>query len=201
MKGFEHPPKIVIVGGGAGGLELATRLGKRLGKRGLADITLVDQNRVHLWKPLLHEVVAGSLDTGMEALSYRAHSAENHYYYRMGSMIGLDKTNKHITLAPLLDHHGKQVLASRQIDYDILVMAIGARSNDFGMAGVREHCFTLDSSQEAEDFHLTFLTASSNFLKKPLPKKPPLTRFTLPSSAAVRLVWSWPPSFIMRLID
>lgn len=163
MNGVKHPPKIVIVGGGAGGLELATRLGKRLGKPGLADITLIDQNRVHLWKPLLHEVVAGSLDTGIEALSYRAHSAENHYYFRMGSMTGLDKTNKRITLAPLLDHHGKQVLGERQVDYDILVMAVGARSNDFGMSGVREHCFTLDSSQEAEDFHLTFLNRFLQF--------------------------------------
>ncbi|WP_127471025.1 NAD(P)/FAD-dependent oxidoreductase [Thiomicrorhabdus aquaedulcis] len=154
--------KIVIVGGGAGGLQLATRLGKRLGKKNLAEITLIDQNRVHLWKPLLHEVVAGSLDTGAEALSYRAHSSENGYYYRMGSMIGLDKQNKNLTLAPLFDHHNKQVLAQRTVEYDYLVIAVGARSNDFGLAGVREHCTTLDSANEAEDFHLTFL---NQFLK------------------------------------
>lgn len=83
--------KIVIVGGGAGGLELATRLGRKLGRTNQAKITLIDPNRIHLWKPLLHEVVAGSLDTGMEALSYRAHSAENHYYFRLGKMDALDK--------------------------------------------------------------------------------------------------------------
>lgn len=154
--------KIVIVGGGAGGLELATRLGKSLGKRQLAEVTLIDQNRVHLWKPLLHEVVAGSLDTGMEALSYRAHSSENHYYFRMGTMTALDKVNKTITLAPLMDHHNKQVLAERTVDYDYLVIAIGARSNDFGIHGVRENCYTLDSATEAEDFHITFL---NRFLK------------------------------------
>lgn len=154
--------KIVIVGGGAGGLELATRLGKKLGKKNLAEITLIDQHRVHLWKPLLHEVVAGSLDTGSEALSYRAHSAENGYYYRMGSMIGLDKQHKTLTLAPLLDHHNKQVLAQHTVEYDYLVIAVGARCNDFGLSGVREHCTTLDSASEAEDFHLTFL---NQFLK------------------------------------
>ena len=55
--------RIVIVGGGAGGLELATRLGNRSGKAGRAQVTLVDRCAVHVWKPLLHEVAAGSLDT------------------------------------------------------------------------------------------------------------------------------------------
>ena len=47
--------RIVVVRGGAGGLELATRLGDRLGRRRRADIALVEKARTHLWKPLLHE--------------------------------------------------------------------------------------------------------------------------------------------------
>lgn len=155
--------QIVIVGGGAGGLELATRLGDSLGRKRLAEITLIDANRTHLWKPLLHEVASGSLDTGHEALSYRAHSSEHHYYFRMGQMIALDKTNQTLTLAPLLDHHGKEILGERLVHYDYLVMATGARSNDFGLSSVREHCHTLDSAQEAEDFHLTFLNRFMQF--------------------------------------
>ncbi|MBN2606993.1 MAG: NAD(P)/FAD-dependent oxidoreductase [Thiotrichales bacterium] len=155
--------KIVIVGGGAGGLELATRLGRKLGRTNQAKITLIDPNRIHLWKPLLHEVVAGSLDTGIEALSYRAHSAENHYYFRLGKMDALDKEKKQIRLAPLIDHHGKQILKPRHIDYDILVIALGAHSNDFGIEGVNEHCFKLDNAQEAEDFHLSFLNRFLQF--------------------------------------
>ena len=69
--------KIVIVGGGAGGLELATRLGRKLGRKGKAQITLVDRNRTHLWKPLLHEVAAGSLDAGVDALSYQSQARHN----------------------------------------------------------------------------------------------------------------------------
>ena len=76
-------PRIMIVGGGAAGSELATRLGDSLGKKGLAEINLIDSQRIHLWKPLLHEVASGSLDTGREALSYRAHSAEHNYYFHL----------------------------------------------------------------------------------------------------------------------
>ena len=56
-----RPHRIVIVGGGAGGLELATRLGDTLGRRGKADVTLIDRNRTHIWKPKLHEIAAGRL--------------------------------------------------------------------------------------------------------------------------------------------
>ena len=48
--------QVVIVGGGAGGLELATRLGDSLGRKGKAEITLIDRTRTHVWKPLLHEI-------------------------------------------------------------------------------------------------------------------------------------------------
>src|SRR6476469_1753729 len=56
--------RIVVVGGGAAGLELVTRLGDRLGKRKRASVTLVECARTHLWKPLLHSVAAGSIDPG-----------------------------------------------------------------------------------------------------------------------------------------
>jgi NADH dehydrogenase len=49
----EKPHHIVIVGGGAGGLVLATKLGNRLGRRGRAQITLIDNALTHIWKPLL----------------------------------------------------------------------------------------------------------------------------------------------------
>ena len=83
--------EIVIVGGGAGGLELATVLGDKLGKRGEAVIELVDKERAHLWKPLLHEIAAGSMDLGVHELSYLAQSHWHHFRFRQGEMIGLDR--------------------------------------------------------------------------------------------------------------
>lgn len=66
-------PRILIVGGGAGGLELATRLGRTLGKKKRARITLADANMTHIWKPLLHEVAAGSLNSTEDELNYVSH--------------------------------------------------------------------------------------------------------------------------------
>ncbi|MFV8818127.1 NAD(P)/FAD-dependent oxidoreductase [Haliea sp. E17] len=148
---------IVIVGGGAGGLELATRLGRKLGRRKRATITLVDRNNTHLWKPLLHEVASGSLDSGVDALSYRAHAYNHHFRFKIGSLNSVDRTAKTVTLAPLLDEDGIEVLPRRTLHYDILVLALGSVTNDFGTPGVRENAFFLDAPAQAERFHAKLL--------------------------------------------
>ncbi len=68
----ENLPRIIVVGGGAGGLELATQLGHKLGRKGKAHITLVDKARTHIWKPLLHEIAAGSMEVDRHELEYQA---------------------------------------------------------------------------------------------------------------------------------
>ena len=82
----------MVVGGGAAGLELATGLGDKLGKRKRADITLIERSRTHLWKPLLHEVAAGSMNVDNHALDYLAQAHWHHFRYRYGEMIGLDRS-------------------------------------------------------------------------------------------------------------
>ena len=146
-------PKIVIVGGGAGGLELATRLGRKLGRKKRAEITLVDRNPSHLWKPLLHEVATGSLDDGVDALSYLAHARHNAFNFQLGSLTQIDRDNKKIILGELRDKNAELLVPEREIDYDILVMALGSTSNDFGTPGVKEHCIFLDNPQQAHRFH------------------------------------------------
>ena len=145
--------KIVIVGGGAGGLELATKLGNKLGKKKKAHITLVDKNRTHLWKPLLHEVAAGSLDDGIDAVSYRAHAKNHSFDFKLGSMRNLDRTKKSILLDPLYDEEGNMILPESRLEYDVLVMALGSVSNDFNTKGVKENCIFLDSPEQAKKFH------------------------------------------------
>lgn len=144
--------RIVVVGGGAGGLELATRLGRKLGRRKRAEITLVDRNQTHIWKPLLHEVATGSLDSGLDELSYRAHAHNHHFRFVLGRMQKLDRQEKVITLAPLLNQEGEEVLPERTLEYDHLVLAVGSVSNDFGVPGIAEHCTFLDNPKQAQRF-------------------------------------------------
>ncbi len=144
--------RIIVVGGGAGGLELATKLGRTLGRKKRAQITLVDRKASHLWKPLLHEVATGSLDEGVDALSYRAHAKNHSFDFQMGSLQDIDRERKVITLSELKDEHGELLMPSREIEYDILVMAIGSTSNDFNTPGVRENCIFLDSPEQAHRF-------------------------------------------------
>lgn len=145
--------KIVIVGGGAGGLELATKLGKTLGRSSKADVLLLDRNHTHIWKPLLHEVASGSLNADIDSVSYRAHAHNNHFRFKLGTLCGLNRAQKTIQLAALHDEDGHEILPERDESYDILVLAIGSVSNDFGVDGIAEHCIFLDSPKQAERFH------------------------------------------------
>ena len=152
-------PRITIVGGGAGGLELAVRLGKKLGKHHRAHVTLVDAARTHLWKPLLHQVAAGTLDSHADEIEYLALARSYHFTFRLGRMEGLDRDKKEIYLAPTYDEEGQQVLPRQAIPYDTLLIAIGSHTNDFGTPGVHENTIMLDSTEAAERFHERLIDA------------------------------------------
>src|ERR1700722_7308577 len=81
--------RIVVVGGGAGGIELVTPPGDTLGRSGRADIALVEKARPHLWKPLLHEVAAGSMDVSRHELDYLAQAYWHGFRCVLGEMVGL----------------------------------------------------------------------------------------------------------------
>ena len=147
------PHRIVVVGGGAGGLELATKLGERFGRKGRAQVTLVDRSRTHLWKPLLHEVAAGSMDMHDHQVDYLAMARWHRFTFALGALAGLDRAAREVTVAPVVDDEGQEILPERRLGYDTLVLAIGSESNDFGTPGVREHAFTLDNTWQAHLFH------------------------------------------------
>ena len=131
---------MVVVGGGAGGLPLATRLGERFGRRGRADITLVDQNATHLWKPLLHEVAAGRMDADAHDLDYLAIAHWHHFRFRQGSVTGIDRARREITLSEVRDDDGAAMLPARVVPYDTLIICVGCISNDFRRAGRGRKC-------------------------------------------------------------
>ena len=137
--------QIVVVGGGAAGLQLVTKLGDRLGRHRKAQVTLVERSRTHIWKPLLHEVAAGSMDVGHHAVDYLAQAHRHHFRYRIGEMIDLNREQQEIYLAASFDNEGGEVTPARSFCFDTLVLAVGSGSNDFGTPGVKEHAIALDT--------------------------------------------------------
>ncbi len=144
---------VVIVGGGAGGLELATKLGDSLGRKGRAIITLIDKSKTHVWKPLLHEIAAGSMNPEKHELDYLAQAHWHHFNFRLGSMDSLDRANQAITISPHYDEDGIEVIPSRTFKYDTLIIAVGSTTNDFGIKGASEYSIALDTQVQAERFH------------------------------------------------
>lgn len=151
--------EIIVVGGGAGGIELVTRLGDTLGKRGRARITLVDKSRTHLWKPLLHVVAAGSMDPSEVERNYLAQAHRHHFHYRVGEMIGLDRGQQLIHVGATYDEEGREITPMRSLHYDTLVIAVGSVSNDFGTPGVAQHANPLDTAKQAVRFNRRLVNA------------------------------------------
>jgi NADH dehydrogenase len=143
--------QIVVVGGGAGGLELVRKLGARFGRK-RHDIILVERNRTHIWKPLLHEVAAGSLDANLDEVGYLSHCHRWGYRYFSGALESVDRAARQVILAPLHDEDGSELIGRHAIRYDYLVIAVGSVSNDFGTPGVRENCLFLDDRAGADRF-------------------------------------------------
>ncbi len=152
---------IVIIGGGAGGLELATKLGRYYKKR-QQRVVLVDQNRTHIWKPLLHEVAAGALDSEIDGVDYLAIAHKNGFTFQLGTMIDLNRESKTVYLAPLIDDAQQLVLEKRELNYSKLIFALGSITNDFGTEGAAQNCIFLDSPKSAQNFHTLLL---NEFLK------------------------------------
>jgi len=156
--------RFIVVGGGAGGLELATRLGNRYGASrrngdARAQVTLVDRYPTHIWKPLLHEVAAGSMDPFTQELPYAAQARWHGFDFQQGELTKLDRAAKRITLSAIADDDGAELLPQREIGYDTLVIAIGSTTHFFGVQGAKENSIALDTVPQAERFRKRLIAA------------------------------------------
>ncbi|KRA60226.1 pyridine nucleotide-disulfide oxidoreductase [Caulobacter sp. Root655] len=150
---------IVIVGGGAGGLELAARLGRKLGRQaGKERVLLIDRSSYHIWKPSLHEVAAGTLDVHQEGLSYSILGRSNHFSFLLGELDAFDPVAKRLTLKPILGEGGRVLVDERGVTFTWGVLAIGSGSNLFGTPGA-EQAHLLERTEDAEAFHTRLLAA------------------------------------------
>lgn len=145
---------IVVVGGGAGGLELVSKLGRKLGP---GKVTLVDCRLTHIWKPSLHEVAAGTLDIHQEGLSYQMLAHDNGFSFVYGALSKLDTGARTIEVGAVHDEKGEVLVPSRQLPYDALVIAVGSTANYFGVPGAAEHTISLNAFEDAENFRLRLL--------------------------------------------
>jgi NADH:ubiquinone reductase (H+-translocating) len=150
---------VVIVGGGAAGLELATQLGDRLRHTGEGRVTLLDLSRTHLWKPLLHSVAAGSLNPSVHELDYLAQAHWHNFRFRFGEMVGIDRSRKLVMTAPTYDEDNRLITPAGSISYDALVIAVGSVTNDFGAPGVAEYAIPLETADQAKRFNRRLINA------------------------------------------
>ncbi len=153
------PHRIVIVGGGAGGLPLATALGEKFGRKGRAEITLVDRYETHVWKPLLHEVAAGRMDADAHDVDYLALAHWHRFRFMQGAVSGLSRERRELTLQAVKDDDGREMLPVRIVPYDMLVFCVGSTSNDFGVPGISTNAISLDTARDAKRFHRRLLAA------------------------------------------
>jgi len=180
---------IVIVGGGAGGLELACKLGRKLGPD---RVTLVDAKMYHIWKPSLHEVAAGTLDIHQEGLSYPMLAHNNGFNFVLGAMEGLNTDGKQVEIAAVRDDVGDEVLPKRVLHFGTLVISVGSQSNYFGVKGAQDFTISLDGPQQAESFRLKMLKqlATLDLRKNWIHRQ----AWTLSSLVQAPRVLSWPPN-------
>src|SRR5699024_9240465 len=138
--------RIVIVGGGAGGLELAVQLAAG----GEKDVLLVDSSQTHVWKPRLHELAAGMRRGQVDELDYAGLASQWGFAYERGTLADVDPDSSMIKLAALDDRNGQTPIAERHNGYQALVLAIGGVTPDLGTEGVLEHAILLDRAGDAE---------------------------------------------------
>ena len=126
-------PRVVVVGGGFGGLYAARAL-----HRAAVDITLVDRNNYHLFQPLLYQVATGALSPGNIAAPLRG--------------ILSRQKNAHVLLAEAVDvdpRNRRLILDDGELPYDYLVLAPGAGENYFGNEQWRDHAPSLKTLGDA----------------------------------------------------
>jgi len=164
--------EIIIVGGGAGGLELATKLGDTLGKRRQARITLVEKSRTHIWKPLLHSIAAGGMRRSQHELNYLAQARWHNFTCRLGALTGIDRDRRQIQISATFDDEGREVTPPRTFPYDTLIVAVGSVTNDFGTPGAAEFAVPLETPEQATRFNKRMVNACLRANAQPEPVRP-----------------------------
>jgi NADH dehydrogenase len=133
--------RVVIVGGGFGGIKLAKKLaGKDF------QVVLIDKNNYHTFQPLLYQVATAGLEADSIAYPIRKiFGKQKNFFFRMGEVHHIDPAEKRVDID---DDH---------LFYDYLVIATGARTNYFGNEGLTISSMPMKSVPEALDLRSMIL--------------------------------------------
>lgn len=145
--------RVVVLGGGAGGLELAVGLSRRSDM----DVTLVDRVSTHLWKPRLHEFAAGTVNSSLAEMSFYTLAGMHGFRFEQGDVEAIDRSARTVRLAEMRSPTDQFITASRSLAYDACVVALGGLTATFGTEGVAEHAIRLDEKSDAEEFRDLFI--------------------------------------------
>ena len=137
----QQPTRIVILGGGFGGLAAARELERLLPRRANVEITLVNRENYFLFTPMLHEVAASDLDLATIVSPLRRLLKRTRLF--IGTVEDIDVDTQTISVA----HAGG--LHRHELAYDHLVVALGAVTNFFGLPGLADHAVTMKSLGDA----------------------------------------------------
>ena len=127
-----NKPKVVILGGGFGGLAAARALYKS------AEVTVVDRHNFQTFLPLLYQVSTAGLAADHVAYPIRGALRKTDIKFRMGSPISIDNKNNEVKLD-----------SSEVLKFDHLIVALGSVSADFGIPGVNEYALGMKTVHEA----------------------------------------------------
>jgi NADH dehydrogenase len=140
-EGAADPHRVVVVGGGFGGLQAAVRLRRSAG----VELTLIDRRNFHLFQPLTYQVATGALSPGEIAYPLRAiFKRQRNVSVMLAEVAGFDLTRRRVELRSIFG-----VPAPASIPYDTLIVAGGSRYSYFGHEEWREHAAEVKSLESA----------------------------------------------------
>jgi NADH dehydrogenase len=142
--------KIVIIGGGFAGINLAMDLA---GAEGI-NVTLVDKNNYNHFTPLLYQLAAGFLDVSSISIPFRTlFKGKKNLHFRMGE------------LQKVIPEERKVVLPAETISYDYLVIATGTKPNFFGMENIEKNALPMKSIDDAVRLRNFLLSETEKYIQ------------------------------------
>ncbi|MFO0691818.1 MAG: FAD-dependent oxidoreductase [Myxococcota bacterium] len=136
-----HVKRVLILGGGFGGVFTALELQRRLGVTDEVEVTLVARDNFFLFTPMLHEVAASDLDLTNVVSPIRKILRRVHFF--AGTVEEIDLDARRVRLCHGSDHH------VHAVEYDVLVLALGSSTHFFGTPGLEQNAFTMKSLDDA----------------------------------------------------